>query len=393
MDYFHWQCNDKIFFNKPLVINENISSGKPILFKAPDAYNKVDCSQEPTDDWETILCRRAQELKDSYKKIRLWYSGGSDSHKVLMTFIKNGIYIDEIVIKKKVPNITTGDVETLKVAIPVIQSLQHLIPKTNIKILESTVKDYESFYNTSYWWETLIRPAEPGFVTAGCTEIGLCSAQFDPYAENNCINIITRDKPYIVHINNKWYAYWIDNNVQLINEVYQDSVSSFYIDDPQVHLKQCHMLKKYIEDTFAPTQYNSAVGYNSIKSQTNWNIGCGRIKSNKRIKIPKIWIAGDDLHKNIKIAGTNREFYQNCYKKKEITRISEFLDNGLEHIVKRWADTVLELSQFANGKCWNNGRAEDGYLGVLSDFYCLNDGSVHSVDDLFPNGFDKSKLP
>ena len=371
-----------------MTINESILTDQHIDFKAPDVYSKLLWSREPNDDWETILRNRAQELRDSYKKIRLWYSGGADSHRVLMTFIENGIHIDEIAIKKKVPDIKVGDYEILDIAIPKIQSLQHLISNTKITIIDSTVDDYANFYSTPYWWETLIRPTEPFFGIAGCAEIGLGSNQFDPFAEDNCINIITRDKPYIIYVNDKWYAYWVDSNTGITDQPYAGAVSSFYIDSPDVHLKQCHMLKKYIEKTSSPDQYNRFISYKTTESQTHWNLGCGRIKTNAKTPIPKLWIKEkDNGQTHIQISGVQRPLYQSSVRKKEIMRISEFLNNGLEHIVTSWANTVLELSEFADGTWWNNGRAEDGYLGILSDFYCLTDGSIKTVNDLFPNGF------
>lgn len=42
---------------------------------------------------------RAQQLRDTYKHLILYYSGGADSHNILRTFLDNNIKLDEICIK------------------------------------------------------------------------------------------------------------------------------------------------------------------------------------------------------------------------------------------------------------------------------------------------------
>jgi hypothetical protein len=43
--------------------------------------------------------QRAQQLRDTYDYLVLYYSGGADSHNILRTFIDNNIKIDEICVK------------------------------------------------------------------------------------------------------------------------------------------------------------------------------------------------------------------------------------------------------------------------------------------------------
>jgi hypothetical protein len=45
---------------------------------------------------DTLYKERAQQLRDKYDYLILHYSGGSDSHNILMTFINNGIRLDEV---------------------------------------------------------------------------------------------------------------------------------------------------------------------------------------------------------------------------------------------------------------------------------------------------------
>ena len=394
MNYFHWQCNNKIRRNKRIAIVESVITNSKITFCCPDGYKNLNWSKEPEASWEDMLKDRAQELRDSYKKVRLWYSGGADSHRVLRAFVDNNIPLDEIVVKIKSPFLG-GDPETTDVAIPTLQAMQHSLPGTKITIIDSSVKHYENFYANPDWYDELIRTNDPIFGTPGSAEIALCNTHFDPFAEDNCINIIARDKPHLVYLNKQWYAYWLDNKAGALDEHYADAVSSFYIDKPILHLKQCHMLKNYIESHFTPQQYNKIANYSSAECQTHWSIGCGRIDKDQTIRTRKKYNVFPNTGNTpgLIIPGLARAFYQTNSRQKEISRVNQFLNNGLEHIVRSWALTVLEMDNFANGTWWNNGRAEDDYLGIFSNFYCLGTGKIETVDDLFPNGFDKSKLP
>lgn len=50
-------------------------------------------------DLDTLYRERALQLRAKYKTLKLYYSGGADSTNILMTFINNGIKLDEIVVK------------------------------------------------------------------------------------------------------------------------------------------------------------------------------------------------------------------------------------------------------------------------------------------------------
>jgi len=49
--------------------------------------------------------QRAQQLRDSYDYLILYFSGGSDSYNVLRSFVDNGIKLDEVCVKWSTPGI------------------------------------------------------------------------------------------------------------------------------------------------------------------------------------------------------------------------------------------------------------------------------------------------
>jgi hypothetical protein len=98
-DDMYWKVNNKIFYSKILAMDEAHLSGKKIEFHFYDNWLTNNMS-DPTDfmSWDNVLLDRVMEIREKWPKIRLWYSGGRDSHLALQTFIKNKIPIDELVV-------------------------------------------------------------------------------------------------------------------------------------------------------------------------------------------------------------------------------------------------------------------------------------------------------
>ena len=59
-------------------------------------YSSMDWTQEPVETLAELYRQRAQQLRDEYDHLVLWYSGGADSDNVLNSFIDNDIKLDEV---------------------------------------------------------------------------------------------------------------------------------------------------------------------------------------------------------------------------------------------------------------------------------------------------------
>ena len=62
------------------------------------ALEQLQLLDEPKESLQTLYLTRAQQLRHEYDYLILLYSGGSDSHNILETFMLNDIFIDEILI-------------------------------------------------------------------------------------------------------------------------------------------------------------------------------------------------------------------------------------------------------------------------------------------------------
>ena len=71
--------------------------GKPLRWMFNnEVFDKFDWTHEPEGTLEFYYKIRAQQIRDKYDYLVLWYSGGADSHTMLMSFVRNNIFVDEI---------------------------------------------------------------------------------------------------------------------------------------------------------------------------------------------------------------------------------------------------------------------------------------------------------
>ena len=82
------KCGDLTTVSKLQAIKKNIATGNPIYFSTPESYDNFDFSIEPSESYQQLCKEEAQRIRDSFKKVIVWYSGGCDSHFVLNTFFK-----------------------------------------------------------------------------------------------------------------------------------------------------------------------------------------------------------------------------------------------------------------------------------------------------------------
>jgi len=103
-------------------------------------YSAYDWTREPTESLDELYRRRAQQIRDSYDYIVLWYSGGADSWCMLDTFLRHGIKIDEI------SNIVSYEAdrnrhsvfneEIFYTAIPAIEKILETRPDINHRVVD-----------------------------------------------------------------------------------------------------------------------------------------------------------------------------------------------------------------------------------------------------------------
>jgi hypothetical protein len=123
-----------------------------------EVFSSYDWTAEPSESLDYFYDKRARELREKYDYLMLSYSGGADSHNALMSFIRQGLHIDEIIVNTLEkgwerftvidPTITSSSnngAEHYLQTIPRLKEIANLIPHTKITICDLTDHVYDSF--------------------------------------------------------------------------------------------------------------------------------------------------------------------------------------------------------------------------------------------------------
>lgn len=261
----------KKFYSKTLALIESKKTGYEIMWIFnDDIYNKLDWSKTIEESLESIYKRRAQQLRETYDYIILYYSGGSDSGNILKTFVDNNIFLDEIILQivepdRKNLNETDrsarnlyGEVEF--VAIPEVQKIQHKIsPNTKIRI-QDIAKPTLEILSKDDWFEN--------YVPGSAWTIGGLARQYLPMNDHILLKVMDKgkktchllgvDKPLVWYDGSNYYAFFSDNNAYHITTVEmnytkywnEDYITEFFYwtrDMPEIVIKQAQEIVKECE--------------------------------------------------------------------------------------------------------------------------------------------------
>lgn len=94
----HWSVDDKIFYVKrdALVYASRDPEAKIVYRYYDGLFRNFDRTKIGKLPLSTLYRTRAQQLREQYDHLTLYYSGGADSHNILMTFVNSGIKLDNV---------------------------------------------------------------------------------------------------------------------------------------------------------------------------------------------------------------------------------------------------------------------------------------------------------
>ena len=363
---WHYKSNNKYFNNKFAAIDEFENTRNNLLLEVPDSYTNYDFTIEPKEDISDLLKNEAFAVREQNNYIRLFYSGGADSQAVLNAFVDNNIYINEIVCFKS--GFVDADYEIDNFAIPYLNKIKDKLTDTKIRILSPSIADYEQWYNGDW--------TSKYFNHDFTSTVAFFRLMDQPYNfDDGALNIKGKDKPKIIKHKGRLYTYISDSISEIEHNVYH-----FLMENPAILSKQCHMLiNQFKNDT---DQFNSF--FQRIDSQNNANTIIHRNLNNDLPEKQKHYFTSD-----AKLMNQDRDmFYVN---EKERLALLNAIDL-CPKILDRWIDGVEEIQSSRFSKWFNYGRPEFGTTGILSKFFCLTDGTVTTVDNLYPTGFTTENI-
>jgi len=232
----------KKFYSKTLALIESSKTKyKPLWIFNDDVFSKINWSIPITTSLIELYRQRAQQLRETYDYIILYYSGGADSAMVLKTFLDNDIFIDEIVLllfepeRKILEDMNTSAknlyAEIDYIAIPELKKFSsYLNPKTKVTIQDCARATLELLSDED-WFEKIT----PG----SSLSLGILSRQYIPLSVKHFADIFNSnkktcqlfgvDKPLVWFDGKDYYAYFADNNAYHIGTV-ELNYTKFYND-------------------------------------------------------------------------------------------------------------------------------------------------------------------
>lgn len=358
METFSYKVGDHRYTNKLQAVKANIETGFPILFETP--YGDTDFSIEPEESLEALVVEHMKRLRDRYRWIKLYYSGGSDSHLLLHYFVKHKVHIDEIVCLKN--GIPGTDTEIEQFAEPTLKKLRHDLFKTKITVKTLSLNDYFDYYSQGI----SERAIELG--CAGTHTYFRLHWNLDIYGKeksHDVVNVRGQEKPKILKHGSDYYTYNLDLDLEPHVNSYQ-----FFSVDPTIQSKQCHMYLRSLLKT----------GDDGTLEHSSWLDTIGTP------------ISSHDLPTKTRYHGKDANFVKwkdkKFYYLNDKDRIAiDWCAKNQPTLLMMWHENLEQLKKITKNTWWNHGRPELNSTGVLSEFRCLTKNEVKSVDDLFPNGF------
>lgn len=232
-----------------------------------DIFSNIDCKIDPPFTLSQLYKLRATELRENYDYLILMYSGGSDSHQILSTFLNEGIFLDEIrtffpikLAERFTPNLDeTNPLGVLsEYKLTVQPSLKYAKNKSpNTKIVEIDITDQLRIDGLD-WYKGLADNAV--YVTKylyhnSKNVYTVHKNQESSDKLNKRIGIMFgSDKTYIDYDNDTFDVFFkfIDaNRSQIVNYLMYDDLlytpEMFYYSrtNPLISIKQAHSLLKY----------------------------------------------------------------------------------------------------------------------------------------------------
>lgn len=264
-DFPHWNFNDSV-------------------------YSAADWKIEPGTSLWDLYRKRAQQLRDEYDYLVLWYSGGADSDNILDCFIDNNIRLDEVL--SCVNYSATQDrfdfmnAEIFNVAVPKIEQVRKHQPDLVHRVLDICQAMIDWFDNPDHKFNWIYH------LNSIITVNGL-ARQDIMYQVPEWMRMIDQgktiafvfgtDKPRLAMDEHGRYIFrfidLIDNVVSPRNQTLNrpwDNPEFFYWtpDAPDIVIKQAHVIRRYLQSAKADSAWmsrqSSGLAYTIVDGEPLW---------------------------------------------------------------------------------------------------------------------------
>lgn len=269
----YWHVAGEDFYSKVEAVMYATSQKADVKYIFNNStFDNIDWSIEPSLSLRDLYYLRAQQLRDKYRKIVLFYSAGSDSHTALLAFLRQNIHIDEIVFYRadgtgvdKQESVFNIEIST--VGIGVIEECL----KKGIKITELNLVDAveEAFPDEDWIFNFNEERPVP---TAPLRNVLFKKWFYDNGFDQRDCAIYGLEKPRLFFQDGYWCSGFLDEALRNFNhpathkQDYEGPVYEFFFttpDMPEIVVKQVHDLIRH----FQKMEREDPIFYDIVKDQ------------------------------------------------------------------------------------------------------------------------------
>lgn len=269
----YYQVGNIIYHNKIEALLAATSAEHPTWHFNEHVYNNLDWSVEPNLDINSLYSQRARQLREKYDYIAIFFSGGADSSTVLNSFVKNGLFVDEVIVghpesglrdwnKKTDPDPHNTVSEYYHTVVPQLKQLTNDSPRTKITI-NDYFYDMIDAYKTDEWIMGARDYFHPSFISR-YNKKNLIHIKKLCEAGKSVAFVYGVDKPRIAMMNGNYYCYFLDiianTSTWDLGDYTTASTEYFYWtpDLPLLPVKQAHLVANWL-DTPGASQFRRVV--------------------------------------------------------------------------------------------------------------------------------------
>jgi len=266
-----YQVGDFRTYSKFEAAEQQVKTGQKMRWNFNDTvYQSFDWTQEPVESLSELYRQRAQQLREQYDYLVLWFSGGADSSNILSSFIENNIPLDEVA--SYVNYEATGDrfnhlnAEIYHVAVPVIEQAkvqQPWLKHTVIDISKSIMDFFQKKEANFDWIYQVNNYVNPNTVSRRDIKLKIShwTKLFDAGKKVGFIYGI--DKPRVIGLNGKYYIKFVDMmdvavsaECQMLNRAWEFNELFYWAPDhPKIVIKQGHVIKNFLKLHAATSEF------------------------------------------------------------------------------------------------------------------------------------------
>ena len=255
----YYKVGDKKTYSKLEAIELHDRTGIHPIWEFNSAeFSCYDWSKEPSESLAELYRNRAQQIRNKYDYLVLFFSGGADSTNILDVFIKNNIKLDEVASFWSYDGDKSYDshfsAEISKVAIPRMRGLPHIKHRL-IDLSEIMNQIYikkEVFFNWIYFMNSHFSPNN--YVRSHLRKLIPEYKKLIDEGKSVCF-IWGAEKPRLHQIENKYCVRFqdlIDNSVSPYLQQFSmpgefDELFYWSPEFTKGIIKQSHIIMKYLK--------------------------------------------------------------------------------------------------------------------------------------------------